>query len=176
MQKTASFSELGFVHLLRGTAVLGPQFKGRNKLLSVEATVTFAQSEQVAQSCPTLCDFTDCRLPGSRWSSLGQNTGVGGHSLLQGIFPTQGWNPFPSPGDLSSPGIEPRSPALQVDSLLSEPPGKPSDTQAGLQMCPADLSPLAQKTQGSHQQEGPLFHRVPTVLTVKLRVRPPRLS
>ena len=123
-----------------------------------------------------LCDFMDCRLPGSRWSSLGQNTGVGGHSLLQGIFPTQGWNPFPSPGDLSSPGIEPRSPALQVDSLLSEPPGKPSDTQAGLQMCPADLSPLAQKTQGSHQQEGPLFHRVPTVLTVKLRVRPPRLS
>ena len=36
------------------------------------------------------------------------------------------WNglPFPSPGDLPDPGIEPRSPALQVDSLLSEPPGK----------------------------------------------------
>ena len=33
--------------------------------------------------------------------------------------------PFPSPGDLSDPGIEPRSPALQVDSLSSEPPGKP---------------------------------------------------
>ena len=34
--------------------------------------------------------------------------------------------PFPSPGDLPVPGIEPRSPALQADSLLSEPPGKPS--------------------------------------------------
>ena len=32
--------------------------------------------------------------------------------------------PFPSPGDLSNPGIEPRSPALQADSLLSEAPGK----------------------------------------------------
>ena len=33
--------------------------------------------------------------------------------------------PFPSPGDLPNPGIEPRSPALQVDSLPAEPPGKP---------------------------------------------------
>ena len=35
------------------------------------------------------------------------------------------WNglPFPSPGDLPNPGIELRSPALQADSLPSEPPG-----------------------------------------------------
>ena len=33
--------------------------------------------------------------------------------------------PFPSLGDLPDPGIEPRSPALQADALLSEPPGKP---------------------------------------------------
>ena len=32
--------------------------------------------------------------------------------------------PFPSPGDLPTPGIEPGSPALQTDALLSEPPGK----------------------------------------------------
>ena len=32
--------------------------------------------------------------------------------------------PFPSPGDLPDPGIEPRSPALEADALLSEPPGK----------------------------------------------------
>ena len=32
--------------------------------------------------------------------------------------------PFPSPGDLSGPGIEPRSPTLQADALPSEPPGK----------------------------------------------------
>ena len=31
--------------------------------------------------------------------------------------------PFPSPGDLPDPGIEPRSPALQADALPSEPPG-----------------------------------------------------
>ena len=33
-----------------------------------------------------------------------------------------------SPGDLPNPGIEPRSPALQVDSLLAEPQGKPKNT------------------------------------------------
>ena len=33
--------------------------------------------------------------------------------------------PFPSPGDLPDPGIEPGSLALQADSLLSEPSGKP---------------------------------------------------
>ena len=32
--------------------------------------------------------------------------------------------PFPSPGDLPNAGIEPRSPTLQADSLMSEPPGK----------------------------------------------------
>ena len=33
--------------------------------------------------------------------------------------------PFPPPGDLPDPGTEPRSVALQADSLPSEPPGKP---------------------------------------------------
>ena len=32
--------------------------------------------------------------------------------------------PFPSPGDLPNPGIEPVSPAFQADALISEPPGK----------------------------------------------------
>ena len=38
------------------------------------------------------------------------------------------WNglPFPSPVDLPDPGVEPRSPAFQVKSLPSEPPGKPN--------------------------------------------------
>ena len=38
--------------------------------------------------------------------------------------------PFPFPGDLPDPGIEPRSPELQADTLTSEPPGKPSVTLA----------------------------------------------
>ena len=45
------------------------------------------------------------------WDFPGKNTGTGCQSLLQGIFLPQ--------------GIEPGSPALQADSLLSEPPGKP---------------------------------------------------
>ena len=49
----------------------------------------------VAPSCPTLCDPMDSNLPGSsvHGDSPGQNTGVGCHALLQGIFPTQGLNP-----------------------------------------------------------------------------------
>ena len=43
--------------------------------------------------------------------NTGRNTGVGSHSLLQGNLP--------------NPGIKPRFPTLQADSLLSEPPGKP---------------------------------------------------
>ena len=48
----------------------------------------------VAQSCLTLCDPMGCSPPGSsvRGDSPGKNTGVGGHALLQGIFPTQGSN------------------------------------------------------------------------------------
>ena len=45
----------------------------------------------------------------SPWNSPGQNTGVG--------------SPIPSPGDLPNPGIEPRSPTLQVDSSPAEPQG-----------------------------------------------------
>ena len=37
-----------------------------------------------------------------------------------------GGQPFPSPGDLPNPWIESRPPALQVDSLPAEPPGKPN--------------------------------------------------
>ena len=37
--------------------------------------------------------------------------------------------PFPSPGDLPDPGIQPTSPALEADALTSEPPGKPEYTE-----------------------------------------------
>jgi len=39
--------------------------------------------------------------------------------------------PFPSPGDLPNSGIEPRFPALQADSLLAEPQGKPKNIAVG---------------------------------------------
>ena len=45
----------------------------------------------------------------------GKTTGVVCHAFLQGIVPTQG----------SNPDLQPRSPTLQADSLLPEPPGKP---------------------------------------------------
>ena len=42
----------------------------------------------VAHLCLTLCNPMVCP-----WNALGKNTGVGCHSLLQEIFPTQGLNP-----------------------------------------------------------------------------------
>ena len=49
----------------------------------------------IAQSCLTLFDPMDCRPPTRHlhpWDSPGKNTGVGSHSLLQGIFLTQRLN------------------------------------------------------------------------------------
>ena len=67
-------------------------------------------------SCLTLCDRMYCSPPGSS---------------VHGFSRQEYWSgfPFPSPGDLPNPEIEPASltsPALQADSLPSESPGKPS--------------------------------------------------
>ena len=51
------------------------------------------QRELVAHVCLTLCDPMDCSLPGSSVHGILQATGVGSHSVLQEIFPTQGLNP-----------------------------------------------------------------------------------
>ena len=52
-------------------------------------------------------------------------------ALSMGFARQECWSglPFPSPGDLPNPGIEPRSPALQADTLTSEPPGKPQNSK-----------------------------------------------
>ena len=56
--------------------------------------------------------------------------------------------PFPSPEDLPDPGIEPKSPTLQEDSLPSEPPGTPSRVYVAaaaaksLQSCPTLCDPI----------------------------------
>ena len=66
----------------------------------------------VAQSCPTLCNPTDCSPPGSSV-----------HGILQARILE--WAACPPPGILPNPGIEPRSPAMQAVFLPSESPGKP---------------------------------------------------
>ena len=60
---------------------------------------------EVAQSCLTLCEPTDYTV----------------HGILQ--VRILEWGAFPFSGDLPNPGIEPRSPALQADSVPAEPPG-----------------------------------------------------
>ena len=70
----------------------------------------------VTQSYLTLCDPMDC-------SPLGSSV----HGILQARI--LGWVAIPFSGDLPDPGIEPKSPALQEDSLPSEPPEKPPHTR-----------------------------------------------
>ena len=67
----------------------------------------------VAQSCPTLCNSMDCRL-----------------FCPWGFSRQEYWSGLPCTplGDRLKPGIEPRSPLLQANSLLSEPPGKTKNT------------------------------------------------
>ena len=50
-------------------------------------------------------------------------------TLSMGYSRQEYWSgvPFPSPGDLPDPGIQPRSPALQAEALPTEPPGKPKE-------------------------------------------------
>ena len=69
------------------------------------------------------------------------------------------WVAMPrSPGCLPNPGIEARSPALQADSLLSEPPGKPKNTGVGNLLLLQGIFP----TQGSPAlQAGSLLAELP---------------
>ena len=91
---------------------------------------------KVTQSCQTFCHPTDCV-----------------HGILQARILEL--VPFPSPGDLPNPGIKPRSPAVQADSLPAEPQGKPT-----LKISSTGKSPLT-----SHRKLGPLFHNLSTPLT-----------
>ena len=91
----------------------------------------------VAQSCPTLC------IP----CTITHQT-----PLSMGFFRQEYWSglPFPSPGNLPDPGINPRFPALQADSLPSEPPGMPWKRPAAAaaaaakspQSCPTLRNPI----------------------------------
>ena len=69
-------------------------------------------------------------------------------------FPRQEyWSrlPFFSPGDLPDPGIEPRSPTLQADSLLSVPPENPQRVSWSVMsdsLCPRDCSPPGSSVHG----------------------------
>ena len=67
-----------------------------------------------SRSVVSNCDPMDCSQPGSSF-----------HGILQARILEEVFLPvFPSPGDLPDPGIEPVSPPLQADSLLTELRGK----------------------------------------------------
>ena len=73
----------------------------------------YSGHQSASESCSVVSDYLWPHGLYSPRNSPGQSTGVGSCSLLQGRR------------DLPKPGIKPRSPALQADSLPAEPPGKP---------------------------------------------------
>ena len=135
-----------------------PETGSRSRDLVFQKLITNNHSAMlclVTQSCPTICDPMDCRPLSSsvHGDSLGKNTGVGCHPLLQGDLPNSGFESrspilqvdtlfseplvklkntgmgsfIPSPGDLPDPGIELGSPEFQGDSLPAELLGKPNN-------------------------------------------------
>ena len=76
----------------------------------------------VTQSCPAFCNPMNCSPPGSSVHEFSRQ------EYWSGL-------PFPSPGDLPNPGIEPGSCALQADSLPVDPPGKPNTTCKSSLLC-----------------------------------------
>ena len=107
-------SQCGFLYIFPRTPSLcegcWPQLE------AIAPTVGNHESElkvSVAQSCLTLCNRMDCGLPGSSVHGILQSRILEWVAILSpGIFPTQGSNLH--------------LPALQADSFLSEPPGKPA--------------------------------------------------
>ena len=76
----------------------------------------------VAQLYPTLCNPIHCSSPNSSTSGLS----------------------FPCPGDLPNPGIEPRSPTLQLNSLPSKSPGKPQNSDNSINIpCQGEVVQLS---------------------------------
>ena len=82
-----------------------------------------------------------------------------------------GGNPFPSPGDLPNPGIEPRSPTLQADSLPAEPQGKSKNTGVGSLSLPQMFFPTQEWILYQLSYEGSPRGRSPC----KLSIAPARL-
>ena len=82
--------------------------------------------------------------------------------LSMGCSRQEHWSglPFPSPGDLPDPEIEPRSPALEVDSLLSEPPGKPVIIRALFYSCPPATGDLLNMSSSEFGKSLYIFVRV----------------
>ena len=67
---------------------------------------------------------------------------------VHGILQVRILQACPPPGDLPNSGIKPRSPTLQVDSLLSEPPGKPKNTGVGSLSLLQGIFPTQESNQG----------------------------
>ena len=86
-----------------------------NLMLKQLQTRSFSESESEVKS------LSRVRLFVTPWTVAQQAP------LSMGFSRQEYWSgfPFPFPGDLPDPGIEPRSPALRADALTSEPPGKP---------------------------------------------------
>ena len=81
-------------------------------LMSLKIVKNKKKESEVTQLCPILFDPMGYSLPGSSVHGVFQ-------ARVQSVLP------FPSPGDLPDPGIEPGPPAWWADALPSEPPGKP---------------------------------------------------
>ena len=92
-----------------------------------------AGEKSKGESCLRPCENDVCAVYAKSFQSSVSNsatpwTSASQASLSMGFSRQEYWSgfPFPSPGDLPNPGIKPRCPALQADSLLFVSPRKPN--------------------------------------------------
>ena len=99
--------------------------------IMVSGPITSWQVSEVTQSWATLWDSMD-------------------YTQSTEFYRPEHWSglPFPSPGDLPNPETEPRSPALQADSLSAEPAGKPKNTEVGSQSLLQQIFPTQRLNPG----------------------------
>ena len=107
---------------------------------------------KLIQSCPTLCDYMDCRLPGS---------------LSMGFFRQEYWSglPCPPPGDLPNPGIKPCLLHLLHWQMGSLPLGPPRKLTKQISIAKGDFvnRPIFKIKSGSIQQSPLNFYKVTNV-------------
>ena len=106
----------------------------------------FATSSRINGSWPrsSMDDKTISESESRFWICDSVNYKV--HEVLQARMLE--WVAFPSPGDLLNPGIEPRSPTLQANSLSDELPGKPQNTGVGSLSLLQQIFPIQESNQG----------------------------
>ena len=101
--------------------------------LKIQIYFIWGRSWKLINVTNSSCDFHKGKIESESYSVMCRHFATPCTIQFMDFSRPEHWRryPFPSPGDLSNPGIKPRSPSLQADSLPAEPQGKSKNTGVG---------------------------------------------